>query len=184
MLELSDYIFYFLAIVSFVCAFGMIVTQNPIYSALYLALTMISIAGIFVSLDAAFIAGVQLIVYAGAVMVLFVMVLMLFDLKHEMATFTKGAISGFLKLVAGGSILGAIIGSSYMSAEMVFNPQPKTAESLAIAGGIGANATKALAATLFTKYIFGFEMIGALLLVIAIGAVTLSRISGGTHADG
>jgi NADH-quinone oxidoreductase subunit J len=182
MLMLADYIFYFLAAASLICAVGVVCSQNPIYSAFCLALSMIGVAGIFVTLNATFLAGVQIIVYAGAVMVLFVMVLMLFDLKHEMATFSKGLISGFLKLASVGVILGLIMGSIYMSAETVFNPQPAINESVQAASPY-ADATKALATTLFTKYIFGFEVIGFLLLVIAIGAVTLSRISGGTHAD-
>ncbi len=141
---------------------------------------MVGISGIFVTLDAWFVAGVQLIVYAGAVMVLFVMVLMLFDLKHEVEAFSRGLISGVLKLVTGGVILGLILGSVMMSAEAIFNPDPIP---LIGANGAPLDVTKALANSLFTKYLFGFEVIGFLLLVIAIGAVALSRIAGGTHAE-
>ena len=150
--------------------------QSPIYSALFLAISMIAVSALFVTLDAAFVAGVQLIVYAGAVMVLFVMVLMLFDLKHEFEAFSKGVLSGALKLASVGVILGLILGSIYMSADMVFNNQ---------AAPIAANAdpVRGLSQALFGNYIFAFEVIGALLLVIAIGAVTLTRIRGGTHAD-
>lgn len=178
MLALADYVFYFLAFVSLVSAVGVILSQNPIYSALFLALTMIAVSAIFVTLDAMFLAGVQLIVYAGAVMVLFVMVLMLFDIKHELDAFTKGIISGVLKLASVGVILGLILGSIYMSADMLFSSQNK------IPGGtqVIAEPIKALANTLFTNYLFAFELIGALLLVVAIGAVTLSRVRGGTHS--
>jgi NADH-quinone oxidoreductase subunit J len=176
MLALSDYIFYFLAFIAFFSACGVILVQNPIYSALFLAFAMIAVSAIFVTLDAVFIAGVQLIVYAGAVMVLFVMVLMLFDLKHEFDAFSKGVIGGVLKLASVGVILGLVMGSVYMSASMVFNnplaPLPA-----------GVDQVKMLSLTLFGNYIFAFEVIGALLLVIAIGAVTLSRIRGGTHAN-
>ncbi len=176
MLAMSDYIFYFLAFVTFFSACGVIMVQSPIYSALFLAISMIAVSAIFVTLDAVFVAGVQLIVYAGAVMVLFVMVLMLFDLKHEIEAFSKGVLGGALKLASVGVILGLILGSVYMSADMVFNNQ---------ATPIAANAdpVKGLSQALFGNYIFAFEVIGALLLVIAIGAVTLSRIRGGTHAD-
>lgn len=178
MLDLHDFLFYFLAAASLICAVGVIVAQNPIFSSLFLAGTMIGISGIFATLDAWFVAGVQLIVYAGAVMVLFVMVLMLFDLKHEVEAFTRGLISGALKLVTSGVILGLILGSIMMSAEAIFNPEPA---ALTGADGAKLDVTKALADALFTKYLFGFEVIGFLLLVIAIGAVALSRISGGTH---
>ncbi len=152
----QDFLFYLLARLSLGFGIGVIVSQNPIYSALCLALTMISISGIFVTLDAFFIAGVQLVVYAGAGMVLFVMVLMLFDLKHEMKAFSKGLISNAIKLASAGVILGLL--TAYFWSTF-------------------------LSTALFTTYLFAFEALGVLLLIIAVGAVTLSRISGGTHAD-
>lgn len=174
----NDLVFYVLALVCFVFGAGVILFQNPIYSALSLALTMISIAGIFVTLNAYFIAGVQLIVYAGAVMVLFVMVLMLFDLKHEMKTFSKGLVANVFKLASAGVLLGMLLIYIWysFSSDPGFKPLPtdpaKTMET-----------TKELSQILFTRYLFAFEAIGVLLLIIAVGAVTLSRISGGTHAD-
>ncbi|MES2856553.1 MAG: NADH-quinone oxidoreductase subunit J [Bdellovibrionota bacterium] len=174
----QDVLFYVLGLISLGFAVGVILSQNPIYSALCLALTMISIAGIFVTLDAYFIAGVQLVVYAGAVMVLFVMVLMLFDLKHEMKAFSKGLISNGLKLASAGVVLGMLF--TYVrytfATEPLFTPLPMDAKHT-------MDVTRELANLLFTKYLFAFEALGVLLLVIAIGAVTLSRISGGTHAD-
>lgn len=176
MLTANDFIFYVLSLICLFCGVGVILVRNPIYSALYLALTMISIAGIFVTLNAYFIAGVQLIVYAGAVMVLFVMVLMLFDLKHEMKTFSKGMISNGFKLGSVGVLLGMLLIYIWysFSSDPGFKPLPTDpARSM--------ETTKELSRILFTKYIFGFEAIGVLLLIIAVGAVTLSRISGGTH---
>ena len=177
-LATQDFLFYILATVSIFCGLGVVMAQNPIYSAFSLALAMIGVAGIFVTLDAYFIAGVQLIVYAGAVMVLFVMVLMLFDLKHEMKTYSKGLISNGLKLVSSGLLLGMLLTFIYytFATEPSFKPTVQDA-------GHSMLATKALATSLFTTYLFAFEAIGALLLMIAVGAVTLSRIAGGTHAD-
>ncbi len=178
MLAANDYLFYILALITFFSGVGVIVAQNPIYSAFSLALTMVAIAGIFVTLNAAFIAGVQLIVYAGAVMVLFVMVLMLFDLKHEMKTFSKGLVSNIFKLGSAGVLLGMLLIYIWysFSADPGFKPVP-------IDPAKTMDATKELSIALFTKYLFAFEAIGALLLIIAVGAVTLSRIQGGTHAD-
>jgi NADH-quinone oxidoreductase subunit J len=174
----GDLVFYALALVAFVGAVGVVVSQNPIFSAFYLALSMLAVAGLFVTLDAFFIAGVQLIVYAGAVMVLFVMVLMLFDLKHEMKTYSKGLIANGLKLATTGVIFGMFVVFIWytFSTEPSFKPLGSDAAKTVL-------ATKALANSLFTDYLFGFEAIGALLLMIAVGTVTLSRISGGTHAD-
>jgi len=111
-------------------------------------------------------------------MVLFVMVLMLFDLKHEMKAFSKGLVSAFLKLVSAGVLLGMLLVFIWytFSGDPSFKPlSSDPAKTMEI--------TKELSIALFTRYVFGFEAIGLLLLIIAVGAVTLSRISGGTHAD-
>jgi NADH-quinone oxidoreductase subunit J len=176
MLTSQDFIFYFLGLISLIFGLGVILFRDPIYSALCLVITMICVAGIFGSLDAWFIAGVQLIVYAGAVTVLFVMVLMLFDLKHEMKAFSKGMIGNGIKLATCGVLLGMLgtyVWSTYAT-EPTFKP-------LAAAATSSIKATRDLSMSLFTTYLFSFEVIGLLLLVIAVGAVTLSRISGGTH---
>ena len=130
MLVLADYVFYFLALLTFISGVAVITVQNPLYSALGLALSMCAVAGIFVSLEAWFVAGVQLIVYAGAVMVLFVMVIMLFDIRHEVNAFSRGLISGFLKLASAGMLLGLIAGAIYWSAETVFAPPPAETEKM------------------------------------------------------
>src|SRR5687768_7680967 len=94
--------FYLLAVFLIFFAYKVVSSPNPLHSALYLVLTMLGLAAAFFNLGAQFIAGVQLIVYAGAVMVLFVMVLMLFDLKAEIRSFSRGLISGMLKIMAAG----------------------------------------------------------------------------------
>jgi NADH-quinone oxidoreductase subunit J len=177
-LAASDFLFYVLALASLVFGAGVILFRNPVYSAFSLVMTMIAMAGIFVTLDAYFIAGVQLIVYAGAVTVLFVMVLMLFDLKHEMKTFSRGLIGNVLKLGSAGLTLGMLLVYIWytFNTEADFKPIPNDAASV-------MEASKLLGEKLFTQYLFGFEAIGVLLLIIAVGAVTLSRISGGTHAN-
>ncbi len=178
MLTVNDYLFYILSLVSLFCGVGVITVQNPIFSAFYLAVTMVSIAGLFVTLNAFFIAGVQLIVYAGAVLVLFVMVLMLFDLKHEMKTFSRGLVGNVFKIASAGVLLGMLLTYTWytFSSDPGFVPLNNDPQK-------AMDVTKALSTALFTRYIFAFEAIGALLLMIAVGAVTLSRIAGGTHAD-
>ena len=176
MLGLQDYLFYILAAITLIAGLGVILAANPIYSAFLLAVTMVAMAGIFYSLGAFFIAAVQLIVYAGAVMVLFVMVLMLFDLKTETKTFSKGVVSGALKIASAGLLLGLIMGSVWLASS-------GAQQAISVDASKSMDATRDLAGVLFTNYLFGFEAIGVLLLVIAIGAVTLSRIVGGTHAD-
>jgi NADH-quinone oxidoreductase subunit J len=172
------FLFWFLAIVTVLSALSVVLMTNPIYSALCLVMTMVSVAAIFVTLQAYFLAGVQLIVYAGAVMVLFVMVLMLFDLKNELQAFTRGKFSGSIKIAAIGALAGLLAGAMF-AVNIAVKPAAEQA------GGNVVNANEAaispLAEELFLKNVFGFEVLGVLLLVIAVGTVALSRSKGGTH---
>ncbi len=170
-------LFWFLALVVPVSALSVVLMTNPVYSALCLAMTMVGVSAVFVTLNAYFLAGVQLIVYAGAVMVLFVMVLMLFDLKHELQAFTRGKVSGAIKIAVVGILAGLIVGAATIGKNLI--------DAKAVAENAGAAAedtTRVLSQNLFLKNIFGFEALGVLLLVIAVGTVALSRSKGGTHA--
>ena len=95
-------LFYALAFLIIFFALGVLLSPNPIFSSLYLAGTMITLSAVYYMLQVPFIAAVQLIVYAGAVMILFVMVLMMFDLKNEKQIFAKGFFSNLLKLGSAG----------------------------------------------------------------------------------
>lgn len=171
------FLFWFLAIVTLVSGLSVILMSNPIYSALSLAMTMVGISALFVTLNAYFIAGVQLIVYAGAVMVLFTMVIMLFDLKKDLQAFTRGKMTGALKIASVGLFAGLVVGAIVLSANLLTEGGGKSA----VLAGEGMESTKALGAMLFSRYVFGFEALGILLLVIAVGAVALARSKGGTH---
>lgn len=172
-----DWLFYLLAMLTVLGSLGVLLLRNPIYSALSLAVTMIVMAALYFRLDAQFIAGVQLIVYAGAVMVLFVMVLMLFDLKHEEKTFSHKFLPIVVYSAAIGLIGGYIAIATYYSTDYVLAMAKKSQLAWN-----SIEVTRDVAMLLFSKYVFGFEAIGVLLLVIAIGVVALSRIQGGTHA--
>lgn len=165
--------FYSLALFLIFFAFKTITSINPIHSALYLVLTMIGLAAVFFNLGAHFIAGVQMIVYAGAVMVLFVMVLMLFDLRAELRAFSRGLFSGMLKLISAAFLAGLLWGAGDSSVAILETPASAPA---------GGDVTRQLGIMLYTKYLFAFEVLGVLLLVVAVGVVAVSRIKGGTHA--
>lgn len=183
-MSMDTLLFWFLSLLVIGTALSVVLLSNPIYSALSLVMTMVGIAALFVTLNAYFLAGVQLIVYTGAVMVLFVMVLMLFDLKHELQAFSRGKISGFLKIAGVGVLAGLLVGGISLA-----NKKPtliaegsQLATQLATQANDHIDNTKALSENLFLKNILGFEILGVLLLVIAIGTVALSRSKGGTHA--
>ena len=170
------FLFWFLAVFTLVGGLTTVLVTNPIYSALSLAFTMVGVSALFVTLNAYFLAGVQLIVYAGAVTVLFVMVVMMFDLKHEIEAFTRGKVTGMVKAGTVAVLAGLLVGSIAVTAD-VFSKTDGAPEVV-----IGGDTTKELGRILFSKYIFGFEALGVLLLIVAIGVVALSRSKGGTHA--
>jgi NADH-quinone oxidoreductase subunit J len=174
---LDAFLFWFLTVVIFLSTGILLFSANPIYSVLALVMVMVGVAAIFVTLSAYFLAGVQLIVYAGAVMVLFVMVMMLFDTKSEINPFVRGGLNkwsrgllslGLLALLVTGISVGAF-------SEHLLEVQNE------LSTDSGASMT-ALAKLLFNRYILVFELLGFLLLVVAVGAVALARSKGGTHA--
>lgn len=171
---LENIVFYGLEALVILSALAMISIRSPIYSALCLVMVMVGVAGIFVTLNAYFLAAVQLIVYAGAVTVLFVMVVMMIDLKKNGRSFSKGLLGNSLKAFSVGLIWSLIATSViYVFSDIGRGDLPKISE--------GTFQMKELAAHLFTKYIFGFEAICILLLLVIVGTVALSRAKGGTH---
>lgn len=183
-MSMDAMLFWFLSLLVIGGGLSVVLLSNPIYSALSLVMTMVGVAALFATLNAYFLAGVQLIVYTGAVMVLFVMVLMLFDLKKELQAFSRGKISGFLKIASVGVLAGLLVGAITFATDkpsLIAEGSP-LANEIAAQVASGADNTKTLSENLFFKNILGFEVLGILLLVVAIGVVALSRSKGGTHA--
>jgi len=155
-------IFYFLCFLVLYGALNVVLRKDPIVCALHLVLSMVGVAGLFFNLEAHFIAGVQLVVYAGAAMVLFVMVIMLFDFKKE-SSFTF-LWPSFLKALLCTFIFGLLAGNILRltgSLNQIITPERVE--------------TRELSMLLFSKYVFLFEWLGLLLLIIAVGVVILSR---------
>ena len=141
--------------------------KDTVVCALHLALCMLSLAGLFFILGAHFIAGVQVVVYTGAVMVLFVMVVMLFDLrKKDIQWFGPGFFNRGLwpSLSCLFFLTGMTAGGISLSRHL-FNP-PLLRELKPV-------STKALSKLLFTDYVLAFEVLGVLLLLIAVGTAVL-----------
>lgn len=170
----SAILFYILGGVAVLSALGVLCISSPVYAALSLVMTMVSVAGIFWTLNAVFLAAIQVVVYAGAVVVLFVMVLMLFDLKKEKNAFNRGLMAGMAKLASIGLFFGIVghIVYVYSVSGVSLAPQKEFAE---------VEVTRELSQLLFSKYVFGFEAISILLLMVTVGVVALARAKGGTH---
>ncbi len=158
---MDSLIFYTFSFLILFTAFKTISHHNPAYGALYLALSMILLAGIFFLMGSPFLAGLQLIIYAGAVIVLFVMVLMLFDFRKEPLKLPKTPV-WILPVFLFGLITGLI-------SLMAISSLPSNSNAEFFSGAY-------IASKLFTKYVLIFELIGILLLVIAIGVVALLRL--------
>ena len=162
----TDVLFYVFAALTLLCGLLVIVnpfSRSPVTSAMFLVLTIISMSGLFVLLHAFFLAAVQIIVYAGAVMVLFVFVIMLLDLKEEQRRKIKlfGFVAG---LIAVGGILSAFVKSTVAvkasADESNLHPE---------------GDTQSLGHLLFTHYTLPFEIVSVLLLVAMIGVILLSK---------
>ena len=164
---LAPIFFFLLAAVAIVAALGMLLARNPVHSALSLILNLFCVAGLYLTLNAEFIAVVQVLVYAGAIMVLFLFVIMLLNLDElpRLANFDWRVGIAF----AGGTALLALL--TYVLASGL-DAMP----SMQIGPAAAASGTaKAVAWPLFTTYALPFEIVGLLLLVATIGAVLLAK---------
>jgi NADH-quinone oxidoreductase subunit J len=160
-------VFIVLAPLSVVTALGMVLSRNAIYSALLLVVNFFCLAGFYVLLEAQFVAAVQVIVYAGAIMVLFLFVLMLLGTGNEVAITERlrGQRPAAVLLSLG--LLIAVVAAIFAG---VFDAEPA---SLAAANE-GGNV-QAVGRLLFTRYTFAFETAGILLVVAAVGALVLGK---------
>ena len=160
----TDALFYVFAALTLLCGALVIVnpfSRNPVTSAMFLVLTIISMSGLFVLLHAFFLAAVQIIVYAGAVLVLFVFVIMLLDLKEEQRRKIK--LFGF---VTGVISVGLIVSAFMKSLAAV----KASADDPRVEGD-----TLSLGKLLFTDYTLPFEVVSVLLLVAMVGVILLSK---------
>lgn len=163
---LADILFYIFAFLTLVFGFLVVAnpfSRNPVTSAMFLVLTIASLAGLFVLLHAFFLAAVQVLVYAGAVMVLFLFVIMLLDLKAEerLKARKMAIVAG---LVAAGAILAIFLQSLKAAAPLEVTALPSVEGS-----------TIPLGQLLFRNYLLPFEIVSLLLLVAMVGVVLLSK---------
>jgi NADH-quinone oxidoreductase subunit J len=163
--------FYAFATVTILSAAAVVVSRNPVYSVLFLILAFFNSAALFVLIGAEFIAMILIIVYVGAVAVLFLFVVMMLDINlAEMR-------EGFMKYLP----VGALVGLVLLGEILVFGfGLPKgtsaTIAALSKAGAqIGAiDNTRALGRVLYTQYFYLFQIAGVVLLVAMIGAIVLT----------
>jgi NADH-quinone oxidoreductase subunit J len=169
-MNLSALFFYLFATVAVASAFMVIASRNPVHSVLFLILAFVNAAGLFVLVGAEFLAMILIVVYVGAVAVLFLFVVMMLDVDFAelrqgfLQYLPVGATVGFvflaeLLLIVGTWITGAGVAGAIRS------PIPPASE---------VSNTKALGRVLYTTYVHYFELAGLVLLVAMIGAIVLT----------
>jgi len=162
-------LFIVLAMGTVVTAILVVVQRNPVASAIYLIITFFCLAGIYLLLNAPFIAVIQVLVYAGAIMVLFLFVIMLLNLEKEKKLITRHRLQKVLGVFLG-IILLAQIGMIFNSVLLEGSKGKFPPEQVAALGN-----TEVVARLLFTDYLLPFEITSVLLLVAIIGAIVLAK---------
>ncbi len=169
---MQEILFYLFAVIAVASGVAMVLHRNPVYSAIFLIVTLFAFAGFFVLLNAPFVATVHVIVYAGAIMVLFLFVIMLLNLKRDPAREqrkvtrrTLGVILVLAFIVEIGALLFAVTANDGLS---VIVPAPQSETTL-------VGSTTVIGRSLFTTYLFPFEVASVLLLVGIVGAIVLAK---------
>ena len=159
-------VFIFLAALSVISAIGTVAQRNPVHCLLALVVTLLTIAVLFIGLDAVAVGFLQMIVYAGAIMVLFLFVIWLLNLQAEVRT-----APGHLALKAfSGLLFAALVAELFVL--LWHAPSAAGARALAPAG---YGSIDNLATTLFSDYLISFEITSVLLLAAIVGAIALAR---------
>jgi NADH-quinone oxidoreductase subunit J len=160
---MADFLFYTFALLTLACALLVVVNKNAVNAAMFLLLSLVGVAGLFVLLDAALLAFVLLLVYAGAVVALFLFIIMLLDT-------TPGAMKPFKTTTIAASAFGAallLLGVLSLGERARFVAAP--------AGGLVNVSLKAYAEQLFTTYLLPVQVVGFLLLIAMLGVIVLSK---------
>jgi len=169
-----EVLFYVFAAVALGGALGVVWAKSPVGSLLYMVATLASLACIFVLLEAHFLAAIQVIVYAGAIMVLFLFVIMLLNLGHDYQRDLKGGAFSLLSFVIIGLMAGVLV--RQFGENAITEP---TAGGRAIDAALAQHGVVgAIAEPLYTTYVVPFEITGVLLLVAIVGALVLAKKGG------
>jgi len=162
-------LFWFFAAIMLGFACAVVANRNPVASALSLVVSFIGLAALFVLLDAYFLGAIQVLVYAGAVMVLFLFIIMLLDLKAEERR-------KFNKLAVGGGALVSLAFAAQVAGVLAKFPkgnQPFPA--LKLPPGETLNDIQKVGDTLFSQHTLALQIVGVLLLVATIGVIVISK---------
>ena len=158
------YVFYFLSFLAILSALMVVFSRNPVYSVLYLVITFFCVGGHYLILSAEFLFAVHVIVYAGAIMVLFLYVIMLMNLNED-TQLQKNSVYKFAAIISGGLLMLVLVAAlkGAESSQLVFGAHPEV--------GLVRNLGKML----FNEFLLPFEIVSVLLLAAMVGAVMLGK---------
>jgi NADH-quinone oxidoreductase subunit J len=160
-----EFLFYLFAAVAVFAALRVITARNPLHAVLYLVLTFVSSAGIWMLLEAEFLAITLVLVYVGAVMVLFLFVVMMLDINIEQMR------KGFLRWLPVGLLLAGLI---VVQMVWVLGAKETSAGMSPVQHAANYSNTKELGRLIYTDYVYPFELAAVLLLVAMVSAIALS----------
>jgi NADH-quinone oxidoreductase subunit J len=163
----QDVIFYIFSAILIASALGVITARNPVYSALLLVLAFVTCAGLWLLLEAEFLAITLVLVYVGAVMVLFLFVVMMLDINLDRLRegFWKWFPFGALIALVMVAEIAMVLMGKHFGLEQMPTPEPQAADY---------SNTKELGRLIYTEYVYAFELAAVLLLVAMIAAIALT----------
>ena len=167
-------LFYAFGAVAVAASLLVVGQRNPMYSVMLLIVSFVALAGLYILLDAPFLAVIQIIIYAGAILVLVLFVVMLLNAEKEQAD--RAALGAVVGPRRAGAVLGAILAAELGWA---FWQMARTGETGVEAAervqGADISSVRAIGQVLFTDYAFAFEVTSLLILVAMVGAVVLAK---------
>jgi NADH-quinone oxidoreductase subunit J len=167
---LQAILFYLFAAAAVSAGVMVVAARNPVHSVLFLILAFFNTAGLFILIGAEFLAMILVIVYVGAVAVLFLFVVMMLDIDFVELR------SGFVRYLPIGALVGLVLLAELIlvSVSWAVTPAGTVVGAAAPAGVAAVNNTRALGDILYTRYVFAFQAAGLILLVAMIGAIMLT----------
>ncbi len=160
------YLFILLATLAIAAALGTILSKSTVTSALFLVLNMVALAGVYLLLKAQFLAVIQILVYAGAIMVLFLFVIMLLNVEDEQSLFSRITFKYSLGFFLGVIVLAQILYAVASATDML----PAITEEISHVGTV-----ENIADTLYTSYLLPFEVTAILLTAAVVGALLIAQ---------
>ena len=168
-------LFYLFAGVAVAASLWVVLGRNPMHSVLLLIVSFAALAGLYITLNSPFAAVIQIIIYAGAIMVLFLFVVMLLN-AHKEDAYVAAGMPAMKRPLYAGAVLAVVLAAELVWALMRTGPS----QDAALAGGASPDAAalesvRGLGVLLFTDYAFAFEVTSILIIVAMVGAVVLAK---------